>query len=131
MTRQLLAHDLLLGDFAEMIELEPHLVRGDALSLGGEVGDQLVDDMAVATGEFGFDDGFRIGVGDVAGEAHLARGPQSGEPVAARGHLEAKLLIVLEPGLEILLAIVKGRHACLVCYPLPQYSRMTGSCARW
>ncbi len=73
--------------------------------------------------EFGGDDTFGVGLGVGAGEPHLFRRPQPGEPVAPRGDLEAQLLVVLEARLEFLLAILESGHDRPIRCPLPHYSR--------
>ena len=84
-------------------------------SSDAKVGGQFIDDVLVAARlQLGLDDPFGIGFGGVSEKAQMLRRPKSQEPIAPSGDLELKLLIVLEPGLELFLARVEGGHCPLV-----------------
>ena len=82
--------------------------------IGGEIGGDLVDDVLVASRlELGGNHLPCIGFGFWAGHPHPLRRPEPQQPVAPGGGLEAELLIVLEPGLELFLSVGKGGHSPL------------------
>ena len=101
-----------------------------------EVRDQLLDDMIIAAlTEFSGSEALGIGFSGVARESHALSRPEARQAVAPGRDLETKRLVVLEPRLELLLAIFKGSHVRFVQFswrcPSPHYNRMSKSCARW
>jgi hypothetical protein len=70
--------------------------------------------------DFGLDQSHGVTGRGLAGEAHLPRGPEPHQPVAARGDLEGELLLPLESALRHLLAILE-HHGALLCRP-PSWS---------
>jgi hypothetical protein len=90
---------------SEVLKLESDPSRSEHRILGAEICSQFIDDILGAAGlQLSLDDSVRIGIGRVAEKAQMLCAPYSQQQIAAGGDLELKLLVVLEPGLELLLA---------------------------
>src|SRR5438309_1495959 len=78
--------------------------------LDDEVADRILPTKAIAALEFRVDHRPGISLGRLPRQPHALGRPEAEQLVAASRHLEAQLLVVLEPRLEFLFALLEGVH---------------------